>query len=82
MARLTTSSKGIEDVFDVIVCHCNIIKYFVHKALGVDALGLKRFSNCWFPCHASITIVSISSHDQVFIRTLGDCGHLDPPMVC
>ena len=77
---LHLNSQNTEDIFEIVVCHCNIIKFFVQKAMGVDGFGLRRLNGIWFPCHASITILSVASHGGVFIRTLGDSGHL-PVMI-
>jgi len=74
-------SKKNEDTFEILVIHCNIIKFFVHKALGLNGLGLRKFSNAWFPAHGSITVLSFSGQGHGFLRCLGDCGHLDLSLI-
>ncbi|XP_053680739.1 serine/threonine-protein phosphatase Pgam5, mitochondrial [Anopheles nili] len=60
------------DSYTVIVCHANVIRYFVCRALQYPAEGWLRISLG----HASITWVSISPDGRVSLRTLGDCGHM------
>ena len=65
-----------EDRHDIIVCHGNVIRYFVTKVLGVDTeswLGM-AIGNC------SLTIVRIKPDGSMKLLTYGDVGHLPPNM--
>ncbi|ETN58734.1 serine/threonine-protein phosphatase PGAM5, mitochondrial [Anopheles darlingi] len=61
-----------EDSYTIIVCHANVIRYFVCRALQVPAEAWLRISLG----HASISWVSIYPNGRVSLRTLGDCGHM------
>ncbi len=66
-------AKGAEQS-DIIVCHGNVIRYFVMKALGVDPqawLGL-AVGNC------SLTIIQVSPTGAFKVLAVGDVGHLPP----
>ncbi|XP_058130150.1 serine/threonine-protein phosphatase Pgam5, mitochondrial [Anopheles ziemanni] len=60
------------DSYTIIVCHANVIRYFVCRALQYPAEGWLRISLG----HASLTWVSIYADGRVSLRTLGDCGHM------
>lgn len=61
-----------QDSYDVLVCHGNVIRYFVCRALQFPAEGWLRFSlyNC------SLTWVAIKPTGRVIVYTVGDTGHL------
>uniref|UniRef100_A0A2M4BVZ7 Serine/threonine-protein phosphatase PGAM5, mitochondrial n=1 Tax=Anopheles marajoara TaxID=58244 RepID=A0A2M4BVZ7_9DIPT len=61
-----------KDSYTIIVCHANVIRYFVCRALQVPAEAWLRISLG----HASISWVSIYPSGRVSLRTLGDCGHM------
>jgi len=58
--------------FDIIVCHGNIIRYFVCRALQVPPEAWLRQSvfNC------SITYIMIKPNGYVSCRMIGDIGHI------
>ena len=61
---------------DVLVCHGNVIRYFIMKALGVD-------STHWMQMivgHASITVIRVESSGIFQILSVGDVGHLPANM--
>lgn len=62
------------DRHDIIVCHGNVIRYFVTKVLGVDTNAWLRMSigNC------SLTVVKIKADGSMKLLTYGDVGHLPP----
>jgi serine/threonine-protein phosphatase PGAM5 len=62
------------DRHDVIVCHGNVIRYFVTKVLGVDTESWLRMSigNC------SLTVVTIAADGSMKLLTYGDVGHIPP----
>ncbi len=65
------------DSYEVIVCHSNVIRYFVCRALQVAPEAWMRISLR----HASITWVSIRPNGTVAVKCLGDAGHFPPDMM-
>lgn len=69
------SSKDdqLEQEFEVIVCHGNVIRYFFCRALQLPPEAWLRLSvfNC------SLTYLMIHPNGYVQARMLGDVGHLD-----
>uniref|UniRef100_A0A182Q424 Serine/threonine-protein phosphatase PGAM5, mitochondrial n=1 Tax=Anopheles farauti TaxID=69004 RepID=A0A182Q424_9DIPT len=68
--RADPSQKS--DSYTIIVCHANVIRYFVCRALQYPAEGWLRISLG----HASLSWVSIYPDGRVSLRVLGDCGHM------
>ncbi|WKX94554.1 hypothetical protein Q1695_011664 [Nippostrongylus brasiliensis] len=66
-----------EDSHEIIVCHANVIRYFVCRALQFPPEGWLRMSlgNC------SITWLVIRPSGRVSLRSLGDVGHLPPSKI-
>ncbi|CAB3411316.1 unnamed protein product [Caenorhabditis bovis] len=66
-----------EDSYELVVCHANVIRYFVCRALQFPPEGWLRMSlgNC------SLTWVVIRPSGNVSIRSIGDIGHLVPHKV-
>lgn len=62
------------DRHDVIVCHGNVIRYFVTKVLQVDSMAWLGMSigNC------SLTVVKIKADGSMKLLSFGDVGHLPP----
>ncbi|MCG6950444.1 MAG: histidine phosphatase family protein [Acidobacteria bacterium] len=62
------------DRHDIVVCHGNVIRYFVTKVLGVDTESWLRMSigNC------SLTVVKIRADGAMKLLSFGDVGHLPP----
>jgi serine/threonine-protein phosphatase PGAM5 len=59
---------------DIVVCHGNVIRYFITRVLGVDPeawLGM-TLGNC------SLTIVRIRPGGAMSLLAAGDVGHLPP----
>jgi serine/threonine-protein phosphatase PGAM5 len=59
---------------DIVVCHGNVIRYFVTKALGVDTtawLGMS-IANC------SLTVISVSADGSMKLLSYSDSGHIPP----
>ncbi|GBP00700.1 hypothetical protein EVAR_76946_1 [Eumeta japonica] len=65
------------DTYTILVCHANVIRYFVCKALQFPPEAWLRISLS----HGSITWISIFSNGHVVLRSLGDVGHMDPKCV-
>lgn len=59
--------------FEVIVCHANVIRYFLCRALQIPPEAWLRF--CTFNC--SISYLTIRPTGSVSCRMVGDIGHLD-----
>jgi len=66
-----------KDSYEVLVCHGNVIRYFVCRALQFPPQGWLRMS----VAHASITWICIRPEGRVGLRCLGDVGHLPPELV-
>ena len=60
------------DTVELIVCHANVIRYFVCRALQLPPEAWLRISLR----HASITQLSIRPNGRVSLKALGDSGHL------
>jgi len=63
-----------KDSYEVIVCHANVIRYFVCRALQLPPEAWLRMSLK----HASITWVTIRPSGKVSIRGVGEAGHFPP----
>jgi len=75
-----TEQEGVVDdddyhrhEYEIIVCHANVIRYFVCRALQIPQEAWLRF--CIFNC--SLTYLTIRPTGTVSCRMLGDIGHLD-----
>ncbi|CAL1616403.1 unnamed protein product [Knipowitschia caucasica] len=67
-------TKQKEDSFEIIVCHANVIRYFVCRALQFPPEGWLRMGLN----NASITWLTIRPSGRVALRTLGDSGFIPP----
>ncbi|KPP64802.1 serine/threonine-protein phosphatase PGAM5, mitochondrial-like [Scleropages formosus] len=63
-----------EDSYDIIVCHANVIRYFVCRALQFPPEGWLRMSLN----HGSITWLYVRPSGRVGLRMLGDAGFMPP----
>lgn len=66
-----------EDSYTILVCHANVIRFFVCKALQFPPEAWLRISLN----HSSITRISIMPNGNVVLRSLGDTGHMDPQYI-
>ncbi|XP_060533916.1 serine/threonine-protein phosphatase Pgam5, mitochondrial-like isoform X2 [Cylas formicarius] len=66
-----------KDSYIVIVCHANVIRYLVCRALQFPAEAWLRMSLN----HASITWISITPSGRCVLRTFGDTGHMPPDVI-
>lgn len=64
--------KQTEDSYDLVICHANVIKYFVCRALQFPPEGWNRISLA----NSSITWLVIHPNGRVVLKALGDSGHL------
>ncbi|XP_055339703.1 serine/threonine-protein phosphatase PGAM5, mitochondrial-like isoform X2 [Paramacrobiotus metropolitanus] len=63
-----------KDSYEIIVCHANVIRYFVCRALQLPPEAWLRMSLH----HSSITWLTIRPNGRVSLRTFGDSGHIPP----
>jgi len=63
-----------EDSYEIIVCHANVIRYFVCRALQFPPEAWLRLSLR----HASLTWLVIRPDGRVHCRALGEAGHFPP----
>ena len=70
------SSPDANDRNDIIVCHGNVIRYFVAKVLKVDTMSWLQMSitNC------SLTIIRITPDGTMKLDAFGDYGHIPENM--
>jgi serine/threonine-protein phosphatase PGAM5 len=61
---------------DVLVCHGNVIRYFVMKALGVDTKAWPGMSIA----HASLTAIQVMPKGTFRVLSVGDVGHISPSL--
>ena len=66
----------VGDQADMLVCHGNVIRYLVTRALGVDTTAWLGMS----VGHASITTIRIEADGRVKVIAVGDVGHIPPNM--
>ncbi|KAI3389632.1 hypothetical protein SNEBB_001346 [Seison nebaliae] len=74
--RRSNPSKDDEgnDEYQIIVCHANVIRYFLCRALQIPPEAWLRFSLR----HASITHLRIRSNGCVSAAAIGDAGFMPP----
>jgi len=61
---------------DLIVCHGNVIRYLVTRALGVDTTAWLEMS----VGHASITHIRVEADGRYKVISIGDVGHIPPAL--
>ncbi|XP_076179252.1 serine/threonine-protein phosphatase Pgam5, mitochondrial isoform X1 [Ptiloglossa arizonensis] len=66
-----------KDSYTIIICHANIIRYFVCRALQFPPEGWMRLALK----HASITWISVYPSGRVTLLTYGDTGHMKPHLI-
>ncbi|XP_039751861.1 serine/threonine-protein phosphatase Pgam5, mitochondrial-like isoform X2 [Pararge aegeria] len=66
-----------QDSYTLLVCHANVIRFFVCKALQFPPEGWLRISLN----HGSITWVSILPSGNVVLRSLSETGHMEPKYI-
>ncbi|CAH1404719.1 unnamed protein product [Nezara viridula] len=62
------------DTYTIVVCHANVIRYFVCRALQYPAEGWLRLTLR----HASMTWLTIEGSGKVVLITYGDTGYMPP----
>ena len=61
---------------DLLVCHGNVIRYLVTRALGVDTRTWANMS----VAHTSVTIVRVLADGSFKVLAVGDTGHVPPTL--
>jgi serine/threonine-protein phosphatase PGAM5 len=59
---------------DLLICHGNVIRYLVTRAMGVDPRAWLALS----VGHASLTVIRVYPSGAMQIVSVGDVGHLPP----
>jgi serine/threonine-protein phosphatase PGAM5 len=70
--RLLVPATGTADAHDIVVCHGNVIRWLVCRALGVDPqawLGMS-IANC------SLTIIQVKADGSCKLISFADSGHI------
>lgn len=75
-ARFFRPATGHEET-ELLVCHGNVIRYLVTRAMGVDTSAWLEMS----PGHASITRIRIEGDGRFKVISFGDVGHLPPNLL-
>ncbi|XP_035224582.1 serine/threonine-protein phosphatase PGAM5, mitochondrial-like [Stegodyphus dumicola] len=60
------------DKYNIIVCHSNVIRYFICRSLQIPPAMWIRFSLS----HCSISWIQLYSNGTVRVRSIGDRGHI------
>jgi len=66
-----------EDSYEIIVCHANVIRYFICRALQFPGEGWLRLcvANC------SLSLITIQPDGLVVLEMMGDHGHVPPQQI-
>ena len=75
-AELFVAATGYER-HEIVVCHGNVIRYFVTKALGVDTKAWLGMSLA----HGSLTTIQVTPSGSFRVLGFGDSGHIPPNLV-
>ena len=62
---------------DLLVCHGNVIRSMVTRALGVDPQAWLEMS----VGHASVTVIRVEPDGRMKVISVGDVGHLPPGLL-
>ena len=65
-------TEVVKHEFEIVVCHANVIRYFLCRALQIPPEAWLRL--CTFNC--SLTYLAIRPTGTVSCRMLGDIGHI------
>lgn len=70
--RLARPASGEQDEHDIVVCHGNVIRWFVCRALDVDPVAWLGMSiaNC------SVTVIQIRGDGSAKLVSFADSGHI------
>ena len=76
-ARSFAPPQGEQDAEEVLVCHGNLIRYFVARVLQVNLDAWTRMRSH----HCGISTVMVNSEGRMRLVSYNDTGHLPYPMV-
>ena len=76
-ARYFTPAADGKPRTDLLVCHGNVIRSMVTRALGVDPQAWLEMS----VGHASLTVIRVESDGRMKVISVGDVGHLPPGLL-
>lgn len=68
------NSQQEKDSVEVLVCHGNVIRYFVCRALQLAPNAWLRMS----VRHGSMTVLTLRPSGRVSLKSLGDTGYMPP----
>jgi serine/threonine-protein phosphatase PGAM5 len=74
ITKNTNNNNNHDSRSTLFVCHGNVIRYFVMRALQLPPDAWLRTS----VANASITVISIHPSGRVSLQCMGDTGHLHP----
>ena len=74
-ARYFVPARG-SDRLEILVCHGNVTRYLVTRALGVDPEAWLEMS----VAHASLTEIRVEADGRFKVISVGDAGHIPPNM--
>jgi len=72
VAKKSEMPGAPEHIFEIIVCHCNVIRYFVMRALQLPPEAWLRLGGY----NTAITELSIRPNGNVTLVRFGETGHL------
>jgi serine/threonine-protein phosphatase PGAM5 len=70
--RIFVPASGPDDEHDIVVCHGNVIRWFVTRALEVDPTAWLQMS----VANASLTTIQIRADGSFKLLGIGDSGHI------
>ena len=73
----TESAKDPEHIYEIYVCHMNLIRYFVMRALQLPPEAWLRLRGD----NTNITEIVVHPDGRVSLHRFGDIGHLPLDMV-
>lgn len=76
-ARYFTPAADGRPRTDLLVCHGNVIRSMVTRALGVDPQAWLEMS----VGHASVTVIRVEPDGRMKVISVGDVGHIPPGLL-
>ncbi|KAI9911288.1 hypothetical protein PsorP6_008898 [Peronosclerospora sorghi] len=73
-----TQDENNEESYSILVCHANLIRYFLCRALGVDPAttwGHFEINHC------SVTRIDVCAHRPIKIIAVNETGHLPQSLI-
>ncbi|KAF0694089.1 Aste57867_15009 [Aphanomyces stellatus] len=67
----------VDHAFRMVVCHANVIRYFLCRAMGISAVGVWGHFEI---NHCGITRIAVTSGGACKILAVNECGHLPPSL--